>query len=538
MDTFFQNINRTLFGEDGNSGMLKSIETFVGNIAGMDIDPGAGYKIQAVTQVMSAITSFIPALIQAMPEPSMLESFLTTVGGGLAELGAEMSGGPYRSFGDIKAAKALKFMTDAIKTLTDPETGILDSIQAIVESAGGALRGLNPEQIKGIGPVTQMLGSMFRFLSDFSKNMSLDPESIKSITDGGTREGIDAAERIVNALPTNMATSFQTIMNSIKDNIGPIIGALSTGLSGFSTTQIENVGKGAEAIASILTGFSSFINNIKELGMEEIRTAASGDAAETVFRTFSGDNITRLITSVGEVVRAIFNPDTGGIIRTIVQSLLNSGITALPRNIGDKAKAVVDILGLVNAVNTPEFAAATRGGTAGAAGVDITSRIANAGTIIGTIVNELGTVIRDRGFQTNINAFTKTLTERMQRIPETLSVVSSILGSVSSDNFNANGVTDKINQVRDTMVELVAKVNEINSELLNLDPININTGLQRLGNVLGVNNGELTINNRSFTIEVNFNVSIDARDLENILVDRARVNRNRLVVRGEEHDII
>jgi len=122
----------------------------------------------------------------------------------------------------------------------------------------------------------------------------------------------------------------------------------------------------------------------------------------------------------------------------------------------------------------------------------------------------------------------------MQRIPETLSVVSSILGSVSSDNFNANGVTDKINQVRDTMVELVAKVNEINSELLNLDPININTGLQRLGNVLGVNNGELTINNRSFTIEVSFNVSIDARDLENILVDRARVNRNRLVVRGEE----
>jgi hypothetical protein len=419
-------------------------------------------------------------------------------------------------------------------------SGIFDTISTLISTSTANMRGLSADQVKGLGALGSIISSVLSFIGTLTQNLKVDSSVVEAIANGTSREGIAAAERVATSLPTNLASSLETIFTSMRTSIGPIFQAMSNATSGLTTIEVNRVAKGAETVVSVINGVVGLLTAIKEIGTVEVRRALSEgtEATEDTLRLFDPASITSLLGSLEQVITTFFNPESGGLIKSIVQSLLTSGIGNLPRGIGEKAKAVVDILGLITAINTPDFRTGLdslmgRGGQS-ARGIasprNINDMLRDTRTVIDAIVTELGGLVGSREFQANLSSFTKTLVERMQRIPETLSVVSTILGTVNSDSFNANGVTDKITGIANTIQELVGKVNDINSELLNLDPININTGLQRLGNVLGVNNGELTINNRNFSIEVTFNVSIDARDLENVLIDRARTGRNRFVV--------
>ncbi len=443
------------------------------------------------------------------------------------------------------ATKKLNAIIDGITGILGAVigSGIFNTISSLISASTTSMRGLSADQVKGLGALGSIISSVLSFIGTLTQNLKVDSSVVEAIVKGTSQEGIAAAERVATSLPTNLASSLETIFTSMRTNIAPIFSAMANATAGFTTGQIEGVAKGAETVVSVINGVVGLLTAIKEIGTEETKTVlgTGAEATESTLRAFNPGSITTLIGSLRDVITAFFNPDTGGFIKDIVQSLVSSGIGSLPRGIGEKAKAVVDILGLITAINTPDFRAgldSLTGAGGSASGIpsprNFNDMLRDTRTVINAIVTELGGLVGSREFQSNLSSFTKTLVERMQRIPETLSVVSTILGTVNSDNFNAEGVTDKITGIANTIQELVGKVNDINSELLNLDPININTGLQRLGNVLGVNNGELTINNRNFSIEVTFNVSIDARDLENVLVDRARVGRNRIVVRGEE----
>jgi hypothetical protein len=68
---------------------------------------------------------------------------------------------------------------------------------------------------------------------------------------------------------------------------------------------------------------------------------------------------------------------------------------------------------------------------------------------------------------------------------------------------------------------LVDNINILSGLMTDINPINIGGKLQTIGDALGLTGQQLTINNKPFTIVVNFTVTMDAKQIENIIADRA-----------------
>lgn len=496
--------------------------------------PMGSFNIEAVQAFGSILTSFggILSSFSDVFTKVLDESWATSLGrflGSFVTLG----------FGNVgeRDSKVNAFVTlvkDTLKGIR--ESGLVNDIKEIISSAGTSLSGLTKDQVEGIGPLSQMMSAIFSFLGNFIQSFQLDPEALEAMANATSVEGLAAAERAVTNLPTGISTTLQTILDKVRTEVGPMISALMTSVSGFATADIEKASSAGQVVTSLISGISSFMTSIKEMGSYEIQTTVGegAEATQATLRAFDPGRITTLISSMSEVVTAFFNPNTGGLIRDIVSSLLNSNITSLPRGIGEKAKAVVDILGLVSAVTNSDFKAAINGissndGTT-VPPADINRLIGGARTAIDTIVTQLGSLIKNPEFQSNLSGFTTRLTERMGRIPQTLDVVGNILTTINSDRFDTVGLEQKITGIRNTISAAVAQVNEINGLLANLTPINLNASLERLGNVLGMRSETLAIRNENFSITINLDVHIDAADLEAILERRAGARRNNLTV--------
>jgi hypothetical protein len=70
-------------------------------------------------------------------------------------------------------------------------------------------------------------------------------------------------------------------------------------------------------------------------------------------------------------------------------------------------------------------------------------------------------------------------------------------------------------RVNTVVTEMVSKTNELATQIKGLEPINIETGLRKLGDSLGLGaDGTYTIQNRNFNINVNFTVKFDNNGLD------------------------
>jgi hypothetical protein len=89
--------------------------------------------------------------------------------------------------------------------------------------------------------------------------------------------------------------------------------------------------------------------------------------------------------------------------------------------------------------------------------------------------------------------------------------------AASENAARISGIQNTSNAIKD----MVETINETSRELARISPINIQTNLQRLASNLGLgNNAAYTIKNENFTVQVNVDVHIDARELEKTLVER------------------
>jgi hypothetical protein len=79
------------------------------------------------------------------------------------------------------------------------------------------------------------------------------------------------------------------------------------------------------------------------------------------------------------------------------------------------------------------------------------------------------------------------------------------------------GIQNTSNAIKD----MIDTVNQTSRELARLNPINIQTNLNRLASNLGLgNNSVYTIRNENFTVQVNNHVYLDVKELEKVLVER------------------
>jgi hypothetical protein len=78
-----------------------------------------------------------------------------------------------------------------------------------------------------------------------------------------------------------------------------------------------------------------------------------------------------------------------------------------------------------------------------------------------------------------------------------------------------------IQRIQTGVVAMINNINDFGNALRGVSGINLDTELQALNSRLGLNSsGELRINQQPITLNVNFTVSIDAVELENVLLGR------------------
>jgi hypothetical protein len=119
-------------------------------------------------------------------------------------------------------------------------------------------------------------------------------------------------------------------------------------------------------------------------------------------------------------------------------------------------------------------------------------------------------------------------TEQFQPLNNSITAIKNFLTSEGfvalSTQLSAAEVSTRVVGIETTanaISQMVEKINATSQELARLQPVNIQSNLSRLATNLGLgNNATYTIQNRNFTVTVNVDVHMDARELENTLIER------------------
>jgi len=532
--TYFEEIMPVLTGPNGLISLAAKLTGDMGAISTRNFNVEA---VKGFGAIMSSIGSILQAFSSIFAEGGegagqlVVRGLSSLVSLGITEMMRTSEGGDAAQSA-TKLGAFTKLVSDVLGAFQT--SNIFASIKDIIRVAGTSLAGLTKEQIEGLGPITQMLSSMFSFMGTLIENMKVDPEAVKAVSGGASTEGINAARALVENIPGNMATAVDTVLASIQTKIGPIISSLLNATVGYSKAEIERAAAGAGAVVSLLTGFGTIMTNLKELGTTESLgvTNALSQAPPPVLKNFNPVAVTTMITSLSGVITAIFGSGNAGMLKIIVDSLINSGISRLPRGIGEKAKAIVDILGLISIVADPTFKE-NIGKLAGSATNvgPIGNIMQGAAQVIGAVVNNIGALFTG-DVSRNLSNFNKSNIGRLENVTQVLSSVSGVVNSINSGLAQSvTQATTQITTIGGTIGDMISQINLISEKLNSIEPINIMADLQRVGNVLGVGrNSAITIRNDNFTITVNLTVTLDARDLEAVLVERSRQGRNRFVL--------
>lgn len=527
LTTYFEGIKNMLTGDGGLVNSVLGIIQSIGDIPATTFNVEA---IRAFTSIIGGLGTFIGSFAE-LTETGVLDTLL--------DERSRLISGPvatfFLAFGNTKAAAnaledpAVKrlngivtFMKNMILGLK--ESGIVEMINVIINNASGALRGLTKEQISGIAPITSMISSIFSFVGQIGENFKVDPDVAKAISEGTSQEGIEAAKNAVLNLPANLASNINTIINSIRENIAPIIRTLTGSIASFSAADVKKASEAGQAIMSIISGISSFMTSIKELGTTEI-TQAMEDGSTVTATIFDTDRISQMIKTMNDIVGAVFSGENSGMIKTIVDSLLGSGITRLPRGIGEKAKAIVDILGLISVVAEPEFQKNIKNLSSGVTGSTVISGIiTNAADVIKGIVSGLGNMFDNSDFKNGIKQFTKGNIGKLENIQGILTQVNNVVNGISIDlSVGTTVAASNLAGMKSNIELIVQEANSIFDTINRINDFNVPTTLQKLGNYLGLGgNNTITLKNENVSINVTVDVHIDARELERVLLERPR----------------
>lgn len=539
---YFKELTPILTGENGLIKTAARLTHEMGSISARNFNADAVKAFGSVLSGIGGILQAFSTVFGAAGEGTgqlIVRGITGVFSLGMTEIARTMAGGDAAQ----EATKLGEFVT-TIKGILDAfrDSGLFTNIQEIIRTVGTSVSGMSENTAKAIGPISQIISGIFTFISSFADNMKIDSSVVEAIANGTSLEGIQAAERAVTNLPANVATSIDTVLDSIKNKIGPIISSMLNATFGYTTEEIGRAAKGAEAVMSILTGFSTIMSSLKEAGATETFGTRSVLSSEPppVLRNFNPATVGSLIGTLGMVINSIFGAGNGQILKTIIEGLRDSGISNLPRGIGEKAKALVDILGMISIVGAPEFGEAIsnlQNGRVLEGGVrtaTIGTMMQGARTVISAVVNNLGGLFSDREFIRNLSNFSKTNVGRFESLTQTLTSVSGVMNYINTGlGTSVTQAQAQMTNVGAAVTDIITKVTTISNQLSNIEPINLIADLERVGEVIGVGrNSAITIRNDNFTITVNLHVTLDTRDLEAVLVDR-RDGRNRFVLSGD-----
>lgn len=373
----------------------------------------------------------------------------------------------------------------------------------------GAIAGVTPDTAAAF----EVVGDILSMLGQLASNLM---RVINTQYNGATQDQLN--ERL-----PSMTSQVTTLMNSLFGEgtsglisaIGRIMTLMSASLSGMSSGDITKL----KTVGPILTGVFGAIATVGN-AVAQIASMVEGMPAEARGSALGTMNtiITQMIGGVAAIMipimvsaRTVFAGMKAGDRANITAGVsvfkgIVEGISILPTALKSLQDILRDGEGNVDYSTMSTHFDAMLSFIKGDGG-------SNSG--VATFLSQIGTALAGITQSADQTASLKKLSTNFSRINETFGYIKSL-----TDNINLIKA-ESATTVQESIVGMVASVNEIHTSLGAMKDVNITTQLKTLAGNLGLgSNEEFTITNRNFNIKVNLEVKIDAAELERVLVGR------------------
>lgn len=395
-------------------------------------------------------------------------------------------------------------------------TSLGNLFERIVNVFSGTLSDtkFSPDSLKNL----ESIGNIFQVLGTFGRSMILLVSSNFSHLKGDTlSQIISEISGVVNNLLSGLFTGRDGgLISSLRNLISNLVSQMS-GISEQDANRINALSpvlsKAFEAIASIGVTVGELSRTVQDIPAE-----ARGEALGTINAI------------IGRMVYGIRDLATGVIseLGTIFRGISTTEISALKSGANAFAGAIDAIVQLPGAVKTL-FETLTEGGN-----LEYGSMMARLGSMISLFYDRgAGNASLPEFFRvvggalTNLPNITGNPGRKLEQLSKSLTNISEIVSLPFSEiatNIENNAEflkSEAFIQIGTNLSEMINQVNSIATQLGSIEPVNINTNLKALAGRLGLGDSEeITIKNRDFNIDVTVNVTIDAQELERVLIER------------------
>lgn len=466
------------------------------------------------------------------------------------------------SIGQLAAATRPGFWT--FLNIGDEQRKTLQTVNTMITNLGGQMvrivetlrstistLGASEQTLKGAEALGSILGGVAELGNALKPPAEAMQESGWYSTLVGENESIATKISAVTDFVNDIAPQLRIFTRMIAD--------MFTGQGAFGHGLTAEQERAAQAIPNILKGVAEFANSLRSGSSMIIQLSGGGNNQANVLRAvgaYMSTLMTNLVTSgiftkINEVITTIvgsvsaLNPQQIKAVEALapvigpafsVVSQIGSVIAALavpPRGAAEaNAGAIYQLTALVSTFfdriknDLPVMITAMRQafrGMSGQEAIGLAKGMEGLSRIFGVIgtfpalqksLNDVGNTAGVGVIFDNLTGVLAVMVNKLRPGPTSLTTIAANLSPLVNDLTTLIQRTH-YSRLSNVVTGMVHEVNQLATTIQGLQPINIETGLQRLGDSLGLGaDGEYTIRNRNFNININFAVKFDNNGLD------------------------
>lgn len=395
-------------------------------------------------------------------------------------------------------------------------TSLREVIRSVVSEFGNIVSGANftaeaRSNFEAVNSILSTVGNLGRSM------LIVINQSYSGLTAEELRARLPVVTEVIVSM---MQTLFSGGGGGMIAAMGDLVSQMVTAISSINDNDARRLSTLGPVLVSAFEAIGTIANTVAGLGVlvEDIPAASRGESLGTL-RVIVGTmlyGIRDIISTLIDSTRDLFSG-----LSPAQANAIKAGVSTIASLIESVGTMPSTLTGLVEALGNGTFDYAT-----------VRARLGTITSLFQETDNDgnPGLPVLFRTAATafnNIPEITGNPAAKLEQLSKSLSSISE----VSSLRFEgiAEGVTANAEFIRsgalaqmgENIKAMIAEVNSIAADLGSIEPININTQLTALAGRLGLGSSEeITIRNRDFNINVALEVHVDARELENVLLDR------------------
>lgn len=488
--------------------------------------PGFVEKAKAFVSIMEGIGRFSGNIAQivAATRPSIL-SFITGTG-------------------EEEQRRTLGVVNTIITTMGTQLQRIMTTIRRNIDGLSGS-----EQQLKA----GEMFGSVLTGVAGLADALKPPAEALQEpglfaqfFGNASTVRNLDGLANYVQQVDISVRNLMQRVMNILNGSIG----------QGITESQKRSI----EVIPGLLSSMAAIARAMMPSPALVQELNKGSDFAGQI------QHLNRFVTSVfGQLINSDLFSRIGGVVTSVATALTREGLTkqqaeALKAGLPVIGATFAGVAGIASAITNLSQDASKGAGNIFQATQFVSTLFESLRTQLPALLTSMMETFRGadlrslRNVGVGMNAV-KTLVESIAsisggnipsptelqsgfvRMGAALSVIQTKMADLNNQLSASTGfgttAEELANQIRTKSLarvghavrDMVTQVNHISTAIRGLSPINIDTELQRLGDHLGLGrDGTVTIQNRNFTLNVNFSVKLDNNGLD--ALELAMIRRN------------